>query len=150
MNRSRKLILLVAGVMAGSAAWAGAVTPAATLSTTKQGVYTAAQAEEGAQVYAGQCAMCHGPDLQGTYEVPTLRGKFIANWGRSRLSALYNYLGHAMPQFAPGQLKPDDNARLIAFLLRENGYAVGGKPLPTDPVILAGISVEPLPAAAAK
>ena len=152
MIARRKLALMLAGIMAGAAALAGAGAGAASpsLISTRQGVYTEAQAAEGAQVYAGQCAMCHGSDLRGTYEVPTLKGKFVANWGHARLSALYDYLGHAMPQFAPGQLKPDDDARLIAFLLKENGYAAGAKPLPADSMALATISLEPLPMGAGK
>jgi hypothetical protein len=33
---------------------------------------------------------------------------------------------------APGSLSPEDNARITAFLLRENGYPAGAKPLPSD------------------
>ena len=148
MIAARTAALLLAGVMAGTAAFAGGATSA--LTSTRQGVFTEAQAAEGAKLYAGQCAMCHGPDLQGTYEVPALKGKFIANWGHARLGGLYDYLGQAMPQFAPGQIAPDDNARLIAFLLRENGFAPGGKPLPADPAVLAAITIEPLPVAGGK
>ena len=33
---------------------------------SRSGVYSAAQADVGARVYAMQCAMCHGARLEGT------------------------------------------------------------------------------------
>ncbi|HEY6868267.1 MAG TPA: cytochrome c [Novosphingobium sp.] len=93
--------------------------------------FTAAQAAEGAQVYAQRCAMCHGRQLEGTFEVPALTGRFAANWAGRPLGDLSVYLGRAMPQFAPGTLAPEDNARLVAFILQANGYPAGDRPLPS-------------------
>ena len=105
--------------------------------------YTAEQAEEGAKLYAQRCAMCHGRALEGTYETPGLTGKFVANWGRRPLSDLYDYMGRAMPQFAPGSLTHEDNARLIAFLLKANGAPAGTAPLPVDGAALRKLRLEP-------
>jgi mono/diheme cytochrome c family protein len=105
--------------------------------------YTAEQAEAGAQLYAQRCAMCHGRALEGTYETPGLTGKFIANWGRRPLSDLYDYLGRAMPQFAPGSLTHEENARLVAFLLKANGAPAGAAPLPADSAALRKLVLEP-------
>ena len=96
------------------------------------GLYTEQQAAAGAAVYAAQCAICHGALLEGTYEVPALKGKFVANWAQRPVGNLYAYLGRAMPQNAPGSLPPEDNAALIAYILKANGYAAGARPLPAD------------------
>ena len=111
---------------------------------TAQGVYTAVQADAGAQAYAARCAVCHGTDLSGTWEIPPLKGRFLANWGRAPVSKLHDYLGHAMPQFAPGTLDPQETSAIIAFLLRENGAPTGGRPLPADKPALARITIDPL------
>ena len=109
---------------------------------TRSGVYTAAQADEGARVYATQCAMCHGARLEGTVETPGLVGKFVANWANRPLGDLFEYLAHAMPQGSPGTLAPQDNARLAAFIHRANGAPAGHAPLPADAAALRRITFD--------
>ena len=116
----------------GFAALALLVAAPATSKGTLDGVYTAAQAAEGAAIYAGQCAMCHGVRLEGTVETPGLTGKFIANWAGRPVGDLFDYIGRAMPQMAPGTLQPEDNARLVAFILQTNGAPAGNSALPAD------------------
>lgn len=119
---------LVAGLAGGGAASADSVPGRGAAPR----LYSAAQAAEGAALYAERCAMCHGRSLEGTFEVPALTGKFVANWGGRPLGELSAYLGRAMPQFAPGSLAPEDNARLVAYLLQANGYPAGAEPLPAE------------------
>jgi cytochrome c len=95
-------------------------------------VFTVQQAEQGARVYAMRCAMCHGARLEGSVETPGLTGKFVANWAGRPIGDLYDYLGRAMPQPAPGSLSPEDNLRLLAFLLHANGAPGGTVPLRAD------------------
>ena len=109
---------------------------------SQSGVYTAAQADEGARVYAVQCAMCHGVRLEGTVETPGLVGKFVANWADRPLGDLFDYLARAMPQSSPGTLTPQDNARLVAFILRANGAPAGDAPLPADGTALRRIDFD--------
>ena len=109
---------------------------------SQSGVYTAAQADEGARVYAVQCAMCHGVRLEGTVETPGLVGKFVANWAERPLGDLFDYLARAMPQSSPGSLVPQDNARLVAFILRANGAPAGSSPLPADGAALRRIDFD--------
>ncbi|MBL4601248.1 MAG: c-type cytochrome, partial [Emcibacteraceae bacterium] len=45
------------------------------------GVYTKAQAEKGEQLYQERCSSCHGVQMQGIEEAPTLKqGAFVYNW----------------------------------------------------------------------
>jgi mono/diheme cytochrome c family protein len=110
---------------------------------TRSGVYTVAQADEGARVYAARCAMCHGARLEGTLETPGLVGKFVANWAERPVGDLFDYLARAMPQSSPGTLTPQDNARLVAFLLRANDAPAGDAALPADPAALRRINFDP-------
>lgn len=132
-----------ARALAGLAATVALAAGAPALSKGSQsGVYTAAQADEGARVYAVQCAMCHGTRLEGTVETPGLVGKFVANWAGRPVSDLFAYLGRAMPQGSPGTLAPADNARLVAFILRANGAPAGDTPLPADGAALQRIAFD--------
>lgn len=136
--KARRLIL--AGVLAF-----GALAPAMGRGTA-DGLFTQAQAEEGAQIYAVRCAMCHGRDLAGTVEVPGLRGRFVAYWAGRPVGELFSYMSRAMPQPQPGSLSPEDNARLLAFLLQANGAPTGTRALPSDAAALARINFDPIPA----
>lgn len=135
-------VRVAAGVAAGVALALAGGAPALGKGS-RSGVYSTAQADEGAQVYARRCAMCHGTRLEGTVETPGLVGKFVANWGQRPLSDLFDYLARAMPQNSPGTLAAEDNARLVAFILRANGAPPGKAPLPADGSALRQITFDP-------
>lgn len=109
---------------------------------TSTGVYTADQAALGAVVYVQRCAMCHGAGGQGTWEVPALKGSFMANWGKGSVGALSDYIGRAMPQFAPGTLDDKDRTDVVAYLLQINGQPSGAKALPADAKALAAMPID--------
>lgn len=123
-----RLALLAA---AGTALVGLAGTPqltAAPARTPAAPAFTAAEAQAGADLYAGACAMCHGAALQGTYEVPPLTGRFVANWANAPVGNLHAYLRRAMPQFAPGTLSEHDATNLAAYLLHANGLTIRSAP----------------------
>jgi len=120
-----------------------AATPAPV--STRTGIYTQAQAADGAKLYAIRCAICHGRQLEGSYEIPALQGRFIANWSRAPLTNLNDYIARAMPQFAPGSLKSDETAKIVAYLLKENGLPAGSQTLPSGGAAMARIMLEPAP-----
>jgi mono/diheme cytochrome c family protein len=109
---------------------------------SRSGVYSIAQADEGARIYAVHCAMCHGPRLEGTVETPGLVGKFVAGWAGRPIVELYDYIARAMPQGSPGKLAPEDNARVVAFILRANGAPAGEDRLPADAAALRRIAFD--------
>ncbi|WP_308719090.1 cytochrome c [Komagataeibacter xylinus] len=96
--------------------------------------YTPAQAGRGATAYQQFCAVCHGADLGGAFDVPPLVGRFAANWSGAPLGQLFDYMSKAMPLFAPGTLTPAQNADLLAFMLRENGAPAGSRDLTPERV----------------
>jgi mono/diheme cytochrome c family protein len=77
--------------------------------------FTAAQARAGATLYKQQCAACHGANLQGV-SAPALTGPGFAN-SHLNLTQVRSIVTTQMPLGAPGSLKPDQYASIMAFLL---------------------------------
>lgn len=92
--------------------------------------FTAEQAQKGADLYQRACAMCHGADLSGNFQTPSLKGRLVASWAGTPLSRLTGYIQRAMPLMAPGTLSQEDATVLVAFLMRENGASPARAALP--------------------
>jgi alcohol dehydrogenase (cytochrome c) len=100
--------------------------------STGSAPYTTQQVAQGSQVYAKACAVCHGANLQGM-SAPALTGP---GFGRSHLNAsqLRGVVTQSMPLTAPGSLKPDEYASVMAFLLSYDCVKPAGggqQPFPT-------------------
>lgn len=93
--------------------------------------YTKEQAAQGGQIYTKECAVCHGASLQGI-SAPALTGP---SFGRSHLNAeqVRTVVVQTMPLTAPGSLKPEEYAAVLAFLLSYDCVqpAGEGQPFPT-------------------
>lgn len=94
--------------------------------STRLGVYTVAQAAEGYDVYLGMCNSCHAGLGNHSGEI------FKQRWGDRSLTDLFDYMSEYMPKNDPGSLSPEDNVRVIAYLLKVNGMPAGKTALPTD------------------
>jgi mono/diheme cytochrome c family protein len=104
--------------------------------STRDGVFTTAQAQEGADIYAGMCVSCH----QG---MGNHVGKvFRESWGGYPLLELYTYIAYNMPKNDPGSLSADDNIRVIAYLLQLNGFPAGQTRLSADTLALQRIMLD--------
>lgn len=95
--------------------------------------YTEAQAAQGAKLFSQNCSSCHGAKLQGI-SAPALTG---ASFGHANLSIsqLRSIVTTQMPLGAPGSLKPEQYASIIAYLLKYDCVSPsnGGKtPFPTS------------------
>jgi alcohol dehydrogenase (cytochrome c) len=77
--------------------------------------YSAQQVADGGKAYAANCASCHGAQLQGI-SAPALTGPGLAS-SKLNLSRLRSVVTAQMPLTAPGSLKPDQYADIMAFLL---------------------------------
>ena len=90
------------------------------------GVYTEAQATRGGEVYRQACVNCHGPELEGADMTPPLTGgTFTANWNDLTLGDLFERIRATMPLDKPGTLSRQQNADLVAFLLKANQWPAG-------------------------
>jgi mono/diheme cytochrome c family protein len=102
--------------------------------TTLSGVYTAAQASRGKNVYAGTCKQCHTPESH-------TGATFAKWWAGKQLSDLFMYVTQNMPKNDPGSLAPEEYVDVMAYLLRMNAMPVGNAELPPDPDELQRIRI---------
>src|SRR5579862_7339558 len=101
----------------------GAVANGAQQSST---TFTLAQAEAGATEYAQNCAGCHGDNLAGKTNGPSLKGAaFMSTWGARRTKDLYQYVSTAMPPGNAGSLSADTCADIVAYILAYNSAKPG-------------------------
>ncbi len=98
------------------------------------GVYTAAQAAQGEEVFARECSACH---QAGVYTGPN----FTAKWSGQTLGDIYQQMSLAMPPANPGGLPPASYASILAFFLSRSAHPEGEQPLQPDPALLRTIAV---------
>ncbi|HEY8519428.1 MAG TPA: PQQ-binding-like beta-propeller repeat protein [Gammaproteobacteria bacterium] len=103
--------------------------------SVRDGVFTAAQAAEGEQLFKQECAACHeAANYSG--------GNFAARWSGVTLGDVYQDISLAMPPAKPGGLTPVSYASIVAYFMSLSGYPEGTAPLPGDPWQLRTIRVE--------
>ena len=115
--------------------------------TTQDGVYSEAQAKRGEQTYAKACASCHGADLSGSGQAPALGdADFNREWEGQPLSDLFDRIHATMPADAPGTMKREEVADVMAFLLAKAHMPAGTADLPSDAAALKSMTfVAPKP-----
>jgi mono/diheme cytochrome c family protein len=106
--------------------------------TTRDSVYSAAQAQRGLEVYGVQCASCH--QSLGNHTGPVFR----EHWAGYTVADLYLYIAENMPKSEPGVLTAKEYIDVTAYLLKLNDMPVGKKELPADPVALRAITIDTL------
>jgi S-disulfanyl-L-cysteine oxidoreductase SoxD len=94
-------------------------------------LYTNTQAQQGATIYRNQCAACHGAELEGAVG-PALTGTAFRQMAAAEHltpKTLLDVISQTMPTTAPGVLKPEDYASLVAYILQRSGYPAGDQTL---------------------
>jgi len=92
-------------------------------------LYTAAQAQAGAQHYTAVCAVCHGAQLQGVVG-PALKGpNFASEKSGFAVGDIFTIIANNMPASDPGSLAPEVYVTVMAYVLQQNGYPAGTTPL---------------------
>lgn len=130
---TNRIVMLCGVVVAGALVYGGMRVQAGG-QLASAALYSAAQAKRGADLYqTRQCALCHGPSLQGAGEVPPLAGdNFVSVYSGQPLSVLYDKVQKQMPPTNPGSLSPAEASDLVAYILSANKYAAGDTDLPAD------------------
>ena len=137
--RIRFVLVAVTTVFTASAFYVvvGAQAPASVLA----GAYSAAQAKRGADLYAKECAACHGDTLSGMDPIPPLAGAdFVSHW--KNVGELFDKTSTTMPAIAPGSLTPEQVADVLAHILSVNKYPAGTTDLPSKVDALTTIKIE--------
>ena len=124
-----KLALLLAFIFIE----AGAASPAADTPprTTRDGVYTAPQAERGKLVYKRACVECHPLDWY--------QGEQMKAWEGAPIFGLFELTMNRMPPQNPGSLKRREYADILAFILSLNDQPLGSEELPSQESALTHI-----------
>jgi len=98
------------------------------------GVYSAAQATRGQQLYKAQCAECHGNALEGTIGSPLAGDSFLSSWSSRSLATLVEKIQKTMPFSAPGSLSRQQSTDLAAYILQFGKFPAGQRDL-TDAML---------------
>jgi mono/diheme cytochrome c family protein len=100
--------------------------------TIWDGVYTAAQADQGEQLSVASCLDCH----------ETRRWAGLVNgWSERPVRELFQFIRTTMPRDNPRSLSRDEYAAIVAYILELGGAAAGATPLPSDDASLDRIQV---------
>lgn len=98
--------------------------------STRDGVYTAEQAERGKVVFEEGCTQCHTARMWGT------------DWNSKSVADIYDFISQYMPEQAPGSLSAEQVRDVIAFFLSSNRLPAGPSELPATVEGLKAIRME--------
>ena len=97
------------------------------------GMYAAAQAEEGQGLYRDSCGECHFTS--------EFRGNdFFFNWEGTSVGGFLDLIIETMPEDSPGSLAPEQYLAITAYILQLNDYPAGSAPLTRESA--AGLTFE--------
>jgi mono/diheme cytochrome c family protein len=100
------------------------------------GAYTELQAARGDTVYRAVCAACHTTSYHTDEQ-------FRFNWFGRTVYDLFKTLKTTMPEDNPGGLSDDEYTRVIAYILKLNGFAAGSDSLAADSTAMRRIRISP-------
>ena len=98
------------------------------------GSFSADQATRGETVFRDFCLACHEPTFH-TGE------QFTFSWKGRTLLDYFRLVKSTMPEDNPAGLPDDDYLRVIAYILKLNGYAPGADSLKADSLFLKRIRI---------
>ena len=93
--------------------------------STRDGVYSAAQAARGQPIYKAQCAECHGNAMQGTVGPPLVGDSFLSNWSARSLANFVDKIEKTMPFNLPATLSRQQSTDLAAYILQVATFPAG-------------------------
>ena len=115
---------------------AAAPAPTAAARTTRDGVFTAAQATRGAQVFETVCSGCHSTS---EWTDPA----FLQTWQGVTVHDFFTQIHDTMPMDAPGSLTDQQYIDVIAYMLQLNNLPVGSTELPLDEAGRRAVVIQP-------
>jgi mono/diheme cytochrome c family protein len=103
--------------------------------TIRDGVFTPAQAERGAQVFGSICTNCHEiAEFTGP-------GAYLEDVEGKPLWETFDFVSSEMPEDDPGSLRPDEYAAVLAYIFSVYGQPSGEAELAVDRKSLEAITI---------
>ena len=118
MKKLLSLLLLSAAPLAAQSA-------DTTMKPASAGVYTEIQAARGDTAFQKYCLSCHTPTFHADQQ-------FRMNWIGRSVWDLFKILKTTMPEDNIGGLSDDEYTRVIAYILKLNGFPAGADSLKAD------------------
>ena len=101
--------------------------------SVQHGVYTADQAKRGQPLYDDNCSPCHTSMLVGGEMAPPLTGgQFYSNWTDLTVGDIFERMRTSMPANAPGSLKGQQYADILAYVLSVAKFPAGAAEIAPD------------------
>lgn len=119
-----KIPSLSAFALISAASVAQAQTPS-DMRPASAGVYMEAQAISGDSLFQRNCISCHTPQFHADEQ-------FRMNWLGRTVYDLFKLLKTTMPEDNIGGLSDEDYTRVIAYILKLNGFPAGADSLSAD------------------
>lgn len=144
----RVIFFLTVGLLTASLSYSvaqadQAAAPAGDAKSIWDGVFTAEQAERGAEAYKTSCSECHGGDLMGDGFAPALSGAdFQGNWNDLSVGDLFERIRVSMPPSGPSGVTPAQKADIVAHIFNFNKYPTGTTELEPKIEVLKTIKIE--------
>ena len=92
-------------------------------------LFTEDQVAQGRLDYSQHCATCHGAQLQNGGAPPLIGEFFKDRWNSRPVGGFYDYVHQTMPLGDAASLAPGVYVDIVAFILAQNGFPTGAKPL---------------------
>lgn len=108
----------------------------ATMRSTRDGVFSAAQAQRGRAGFLWNCMECH------ELEEYTAAGAYLEEMEGETVWEVFEFIWSEMPEDNPSWLKPEEYADILAYILSVYGMPAGEADLPTDKETLEDIVIE--------
>ena len=103
--------------------------------TTNSGIYTKAQADRARAQYQKICADCHAFTVAAKKrprDLPLGDEPFFETWTGRTVADLINVIHLTMPNDGSAVVSEKEAADLVAYMLQQNGFPAGSKPLTKD------------------
>lgn len=108
----------------------------ATARSTRDGIFSAEQAQRGRSGFLWNCMECH------ELEEYTAAGAYLEEMEGKPVWEVFEFIWSEMPEDNPSWLEPEEYADILAYILSVYGMPSGDQELPTDKATLEDIVIE--------
>lgn len=123
---------LVVWAVALTFSTAGPAQASSPQATSNEGIYTKAQADGAKKQFDKICADCHPFTVAAKKkpkDLPLGEEPFFEQWTGRPLTELVTLIALTMPNDGSAVVTEEEAVDLVAYILQQNGYPAGSKPL---------------------